>query len=187
MGGFVTRSFECQRHNLVNQSGVEWRDVRWLGLVAQQTLDTLGHEALLSASHAGLGLRGGGHDRTGTEALIAQENDPRPPNMFVRRSARREDRLQSNSVCSRDGNADRSTHPQYRTPPPKRESAIGLFLSDQSTSVPRPANPMAWENPTPLIPTPIKASGGAVSSGALTSKCAVTDENDPLLRRKNYE
>lgn len=49
--------------------------------------------------------------RTGTQALIAQENDPRSPKLFLGQTARSDDCLKSNSVRGRDGNADASTHP----------------------------------------------------------------------------
>ena len=52
-----------------------------------------------------------GYDRIGSEPLIDQENDPRPPSMLLRRAPRGNDRLKSSPVRGRDGNADTDTHP----------------------------------------------------------------------------
>ena len=105
-----------QLDDFVDHRLIERGDPRRPALVPEQAIDALSHEALLPAPHAGFRLCGGGHDRTGTEALIAQENDPRPPNMFLGRTARRNDRFKSRPVRGGDRNAYTSTHPALSHP-----------------------------------------------------------------------
>ena len=67
--------------------------VRRTGPVAKQAVDTLVHEPLLPAPDKGLGLAGLGHDRRASEPLVALQDDPRPPDMFLRAFQVRDDRL----------------------------------------------------------------------------------------------
>ena len=55
------------------------------GLVAQQAIDALGHEALLSASQAHPRPFRDRHDGERAKAVFNQENDPSPLNMLLRR------------------------------------------------------------------------------------------------------
>lgn len=55
--------------------------------------DELGHEAFLPAPHARLRLARRRHDRNGAYAIRRQQDDPRPPSMLLRRSARGDERL----------------------------------------------------------------------------------------------
>jgi hypothetical protein len=87
---FVVRQFECQRHHLVDQRSLKRRDAGKSGLVAQQTVDPFGREALLPAPHAGFRLRCRRHDRQGTQPPIGQQNDPCLPDMLLRRSLQAE-------------------------------------------------------------------------------------------------
>ncbi len=72
--------------------------------------DTLVHEPLLPAPHAGLGLAGLAHDRRSAEPLVGLQDDPRPPDMFLRALRVRDDRLQSLTVARRDSKMDAGTH-----------------------------------------------------------------------------
>ncbi len=47
----------------------------------------------LPAPHAGLGLAGLAHDRRSAEPLVGLQDDPRPPDMFLRALRGRDDRL----------------------------------------------------------------------------------------------
>jgi len=79
-------------------------------LVAQQTVDAFAHEPLLPAPYAGFGLACPGHDRRGPGALVAQKDDPRPPDMLLRAGGGRDDRIQAMTVVGRDGEADPCAH-----------------------------------------------------------------------------
>ena len=85
------------------------RDRRLAGrarLVVKQAIDALMHEPLLPAPHAGLGLRGLGHDRRGPQTLVAQEDDTRPPHVLLRALGIRDDRAQSLTLVGRLEEAD---------------------------------------------------------------------------------
>ena len=69
------------------------------GLVMQQAVGAVGHEPLLPAPDAGLRLAGPGHDGGCPEAVAAQQDDPCPPDMFLRALGVRDDRLQSLTVA----------------------------------------------------------------------------------------
>ena len=89
MRGFVLRRFQRQLYNLIYHGLIERRDPRRPGLVSQQTIHTFGHEALLPAPYAGFGFARRHHDRLRAKALGCKQNDLRPPNMLLRRTARR--------------------------------------------------------------------------------------------------
>ena len=63
------------------------------------TADTLVHEPLLPAPHAGLGLAGLGHDRRGAQTLAAEKDNMCPPDVFLRALGIRDDRAQSLTVA----------------------------------------------------------------------------------------
>lgn len=102
---------KCQRHDLVDQRGLKRRDAWRPGLVAQQPVDPLGHEAFLPAPHAGLRLGCRRHHREGPKTLIGQQNDARAPDMLLRRTSRRNDRFKPTLFRSRDFDPDTGTHP----------------------------------------------------------------------------
>ena len=110
VGRLVRRRGERQANDLGDPPGRHRRLARRTGLVAKQTLDAVVHEPLLPAPHAGLGLAGLGHDRRGPETLVALEDDPRPPDMFLRAFGVRDDRLQSLTIAGRDGKMDAGAH-----------------------------------------------------------------------------
>ena len=62
------------------------------------------------APDTGLGLAGLGHDRRVPEPLVALQDDPRPPDMFLRALRVRDDRLQSLTVARRDSKMDAGAH-----------------------------------------------------------------------------
>ena len=110
MRGLVTGRLQRQGHDLVDQSRLERRDTWRAGFVAQQPIHPFGHEPFLPAPHACLGFAGRCHDRLGAQTLRSQENDPRPPNMFLRRTARRHDRLKPRCVRCSDLDLNTRSH-----------------------------------------------------------------------------
>ncbi len=80
------------------------------GLIPQQTIDALVHEALLPAPNAGLGLAGLGHDSRGSTALAAQKNNPRSPDVLLRTHRISDDRPQSLTIAGRQGEGNTFAH-----------------------------------------------------------------------------
>ena len=102
----------------LNKGGFKRCDARRPGLVAQQSIDTFDHEALLPAPYAGLELARRRHDANSAQALIRQQNDPCMPDMLLRRTPRRDNRLKPSFVRGRDLDADTSAHrPTSHVPP----------------------------------------------------------------------
>ena len=82
MRRLMSRRLQRQRHDLVDQRGGERRNAGRPGLIAQQAIDTFGHEPPLPAPHAGLRLARRRHDRGGAQAIASQQNNPRSPHYF---------------------------------------------------------------------------------------------------------
>ena len=102
VGRLVRRRLLGQADDLGDALQRDWRFARRTGPVAKQAVDTLVHEPLLAAPDTGLGLAGLGQDRRTPEPLVALQDDPRPPDMFLRALRVRDDRLQSLTVARPD-------------------------------------------------------------------------------------
>ena len=110
VGRLVRRRLLGQADDLGDALRRDRRFARRTGPVAKQAVDTLVHEPLLPAPDTGLGLAGLGHDRRVPEPLVALQDDPRPPDMFLRALRVRDDRLQSLTVARRDSKMDAGAH-----------------------------------------------------------------------------
>ena len=110
VGRLVRRRLLGQADDLGDALRRDRRFARRTGLVAKQAVDTLVHEPLLPAPHAGLGLAGRAHDRRSAEPRVGLQDDPRPPEVFLRALRVRDDRLQSLTVARRDSKMDAGTH-----------------------------------------------------------------------------
>jgi len=83
MSGFRRRLTEGFLDHLGDDVLGDRRLARRPRLVAQQTVDPLGHKALLPAPHTRLALACLLHDFMGAETGRGQQNNLRPPHMFL--------------------------------------------------------------------------------------------------------
>lgn len=81
------------------------------GLVAQQPVDALGHEAGLPTPDHGLGPARPAHDLESAAALGRGQDDLRPPDVLLRCVAIRDDRLQPTAILGSDCDDDACSHP----------------------------------------------------------------------------
>ncbi len=91
--------------------------------VVREPVDALRRAPLLSAPDAGLGLAGLGHNGRSTDALLAQQNEPGPPDTFLRALGIRDDRLQSLTIAERYGEGDTAAH----SPDSHRLAQMGIL------------------------------------------------------------
>ena len=82
------------------------------GLVAQQPVDALLHEAFLPAPDDGLGLARPAHHLEGAAAVGRGQDDLGPPDMLLGRTAIRHDRLKPTAIFRRDVHDDPCSHPE---------------------------------------------------------------------------
>ena len=104
------RRSERQRHHALDQRRWQRRQARLSGLLAQQASHALAHEPLLPAPYTGLRDPGAAHNFRRAAALGGRQNDPRPPDMFLRAVAIRDNRGQSLAVRGTHLNADPLAH-----------------------------------------------------------------------------
>lgn len=104
------------------------------GSCRAQTIDTLGHEALLPTSYAGLGLARRHHDGNSTQVLIPQQNDPYAPDMLMRRTLRRNNRFKPSFVRGCDLDPDTSAHLPISHVPPSQGIPKRTLCPDQTTT-----------------------------------------------------
>ncbi len=72
-----------QRHRPLGHFWTQGRDARRAGLVAEKAINAFFHEAFLPASDAGLRLARPTHNLRCADTVGAQEDDCRPPHMFL--------------------------------------------------------------------------------------------------------
>lgn len=101
------RLLQRQRHHALGDFRPEWWNARGPRLVAEQSFEAFGGEALLPASHAGLGVDGLQHDLDGPDAIAAQqsdvENDLGTPSVLLRCIAIPDQRIQALAINRRNG------------------------------------------------------------------------------------
>ena len=110
MGRFVRRFLHGQSHDPLGDRGIELRDARGPRLVAQKSVHALGGEPFLPAPDAGLGLADLAHDRVRADPIRAQQHDPRPPHVLLRRVAVFDQSMKPIKVGGRDGNGNAGSH-----------------------------------------------------------------------------
>ena len=103
------------------------RDARRPGLVAQQAVDALGHEAGLPAPYGGLADAGAAHDLGGAAAIGGQQHDVRPPDVLVRTVAIRNDHRKSLTIVGGEVDADPAAHTADSHAASRRGISVGLF------------------------------------------------------------
>ena len=111
VGRLRRRIGQRQRNHALRHLGTERRDARRPGLVAQQTVHALGHEPLLPAPDAGLGLARPPHDLGGPEAVRGRQDDPGTPHVLLRAVPIRDDRFQTGTVPNAYLDGDTFAHP----------------------------------------------------------------------------
>ena len=84
---------------------------RWPGLVAQQAVNPIGHETLLPAPDTGLTLARSTHDLIGPQTVSRQQDDRRPPDMFLGTVPIVNDRFQPLTITRIEPDLDTASHP----------------------------------------------------------------------------
>ncbi len=110
VGRLSRRIAERQPHDALGDVGSERRDARRPGLVAQQPVDALGHEALLPAPDRGLGDTRLAHDRHRADAIGGQQRDPTSPDMLLSGVTVTDHRLQAAAIGRRDDDENPGAH-----------------------------------------------------------------------------
>ena len=88
----------------------EWWNTRGSCLIAQEAVVTSLHEAFLPAPHAGLRLSSPPHDLMGADAVRAQQNNLRAPDMLMRRVAIPSERCQTAAVTGLESDGNPGSH-----------------------------------------------------------------------------
>jgi hypothetical protein len=88
----------------------ERRDARGPRLVVQEAVDAFLHEPFLPAPDASLRLAGPAHDLVGADTVGAQEDDRRPPIVFLRGVTVPGDRFKSVADGPRDRDGNSGAH-----------------------------------------------------------------------------
>ena len=83
MGRFDGRVCQRQRRHALDHVGAKRRDARRPRFVTQKAVDAFLHEPLLPAPDAGLRFARPAHDLVRSDAVRTQEDDSRPPHMFL--------------------------------------------------------------------------------------------------------
>ena len=104
------------------------RDPRRTGLVAQQPVDPLRHEALLPALHGDLAFARLPHDRGRADAVCRHQHDARSPHMFLPAIPIRHDRRQAHTIALTHLDCNPLAHAQ--PPSPSRAYTMRTLLSD---------------------------------------------------------
>jgi len=107
---FARRFLHGQRKDALGDGGIEPGDARGPRLITQKAVDAFGGEPLLPAPDAGLGLAGLAHDRVRAHALRAEQHDPPPPNVLLRRVAVADQIAEPIQVGRGDGKRDAGSH-----------------------------------------------------------------------------
>jgi len=115
MTGRGRRRRKRETDHLCSQIIGNRRNARWPCPVPHQAVHALMHEALLPAPHPALHSAGRSHDRVGTDALGAQQNDTGPPDMLLRGVAISDHRFQTLAVCADSVEVMLLRMPQART------------------------------------------------------------------------
>ena len=131
---FSRRRFDRQRDHAFGDGRIELGNARRSGLVPQKALKAFNGEALLPAPHASLGLAGLAHDGVRADALRAEQDDLRPPDMLLRRVAVFHQGAKPIHVGRSDGKANARCISQTRTPTVGGESQPGVNRQISSTS-----------------------------------------------------
>src|SRR5271167_408709 len=87
VGGLDGRIGAGERDHTLGYIRAEWWNTRGSCFIAQEAVVTSLHEAFLPAPHAGLRLPSPPHDLMGADAVRAQQNNLRAPDMLMRRVA----------------------------------------------------------------------------------------------------
>jgi hypothetical protein len=127
--GHVVRRWLFQRspHHPLDHGLGQGRDACRPGLVVQQTVHAVGHEPLLPAPDAGLRHPGPAHDRDGAAAVPRRQDDPRPPDVFLRAVPVRHDRLEPSTISGTHVDLDALAH-GHSLPSPWPQGNLSLDL-----------------------------------------------------------
>jgi hypothetical protein len=106
--GHLVRGRLCQRPRH------QRRDACWPGPVVQQTVYAVAHEPLLPAPDAGLRHPGPAHRRGGAAPIRGRQDDPRPPDVFLRAVPVRHDRLEPSTIGGAHFDLDPLAHRHER-------------------------------------------------------------------------
>ena len=112
VGCLPGRRPQCQIDHPLHSLGRQRRLAGLARLVAQQPFGALCHEPRLPSPYHRLGLAGAAHDLGGAAAVCGGEDNLCAPDMLLRRTAIRNDRLKPTAICSRDVDDNSCSHHQ---------------------------------------------------------------------------
>ena len=107
---FVGRRLQRHRHHALDSGPVQRCNAGRAGLVAEETVDALLHEALLPTPDRGLGLAGLRHDGGRAMAVCHQQNNPSPPDLLLGRFRVPNNRFKTLTIRGRDMNENTLAH-----------------------------------------------------------------------------
>jgi len=110
MGALARRGAQSHGHDTLGRSLRDFGEPRGACFVAQQTIDALGHEALLPPPDGGLAHACRAHDRGCSQPIGRANNNHGPPNMLLRAVAAINDRLQAFTVSRVQLDGHTSSH-----------------------------------------------------------------------------
>ena len=119
-----------EHHDTLGDGRSQRLDARGPRLVAQQTVITFLHEALLPAPDTGLRFAGPTHDFIGADSIRAQQDDLGPPDMLVWRIAIPREHLQTAAISKLESDGNSGTHASDSHAASPRGIPAGIQMSD---------------------------------------------------------
>ena len=130
MGRLDGRVGQRQRRHALGHFRAQGRNARRARFVTEKTINAFFHEPFLPAPDAGLRLARPAHDLVGSDAVGTQEDDGRPPHMFLGGTAIPDHSFKTKALGGTDCEGNSSAHApdsQIRAPLgiPKRTHPLG--------------------------------------------------------------
>jgi len=122
MGRLDGRVGQCQRHHALGRVGGQGRNARRARLVSQKAINAFFHEPLLPAPDAGFRLARSAHDLVRSDASCAQQDDGRPPHMFLGGAAVPDHSFKTEAVGRTDCDRNSGAH----APDSQMRAALGI-------------------------------------------------------------
>ncbi len=130
VGRLCWRVALSELHDALGDAGPQRPDARRPGLIAQETVVSFLHEALLPTPDTGLRFPSPAHDLVGADTVGAQQHDLSPPDMLVWRVAVPHEPLQTTAISGLKIDENSSTHaPNSHTSGPMGIPS-GIQMSD---------------------------------------------------------
>ena len=127
LGGRVGLS---EHHDTLGDGRSQRLDARGPRLVAQKTVVTLLHEALLPAPDTGFRFAGLAHDLIGADSVRTQQDNLSSPDMFVWCVAIPSERLQTTAIGGLENDGNSGSHAPDSHAPSPLGIPTGIQMSD---------------------------------------------------------